>query len=77
MGYFNRGLVYNFMNDHPKAISDQSNCLFLNPNYAPAYYWRSLSYNKQHLQEDALKDALKAKSLNYPVEEAYISSLGE
>ena len=77
MGYFNRGLVYNFMNDHPKAIADQTKCLFLDPNYAPAYYWRSLSYAKQHIREEALQDALKAKSLNYPVEDAYISSLGE
>ncbi|MBL4703034.1 MAG: tetratricopeptide repeat protein [Flavobacteriales bacterium] len=71
----NRGLAYLFLSIPEKATADFTACLLTQPNYAPAYYWRSVSHNKLNRKEEALSDALMAKSLNYAVDDTYIETL--
>lgn len=61
---FNRGLVFSRTNRHEKALTDFSASLLLVPDYAEAYYWRSVSHKALSNKEMALKDAQKAKDLN-------------
>lgn len=66
---FNRGLVFSRTNRHEKAISDFSASLLLFPDYADAYYWRSVSHKALSNKEMALRDAQKAKILKLNSEE--------
>ncbi len=75
--FFNRGLVYLFSNNFSGATLDFNQCLQIVPNSGEAYYWRSVSYEKQGKLPSAYQDALRARDLNYPVESSYLESLAK
>jgi len=49
--------------EHDKAISDFTEAIRLNPNYAKTYYNRGVSYDEKGEQEKADADFGKAQEL--------------
>ncbi len=56
LAWYNRGLGYYMMENHPQAISDYSEALRLKPDYINAYYNRGLARNKNKDRAGALAD---------------------
>ena len=54
--YESRGLVYQEMKNHNKAIEDFNMAIKLEPYYPENYYYRGLSRIEQRKLEEAIKD---------------------
>lgn len=65
-GYYNRGCVYQLLDDDSLAIRDYSKAIKLNPDYADAYYNRGILYEEAEKYDPALSDYSKAIRLNPP-----------
>lgn len=65
-GYYNRGCVYQLIDDDSLAIRDYSLAIKLNPDYADAYYNRGILYEEAEMYDPALSDYSKAIRLNPP-----------
>jgi len=77
MGYFNRGLVHGFMGNHQEAIVDYTGCIQRLEIYAPAYYWRSRSFQVLSRMVEARQDANRAQQLGFQLPEGYIEGLSQ
>jgi tetratricopeptide (TPR) repeat protein len=60
---FHRGEHYYYKKNYDKAISDYSEAIRLNPNYALAYGSRAHAYRNQGKLEKAQADFIKAAEL--------------
>lgn len=63
-GYYNRGCVYQVVNNDSLAIRDYSKAIRLNSDYVDAYYNRGIIYEEQEKYNLALSDYDKAIRLN-------------
>ena len=73
--YNNRGHIYYLRYQDKKAMADFNKAISMYPDYAGTYLNRSLLEKGHQQYHGALQDALKAKQLGWPVEDAYIQSL--
>jgi len=73
--YYNRGMAYYYLTNFDDAIVDYNRALKINLTNASAYLNRSVAYKAKGQKGLALKDALKARSLGYNVNENYINEL--
>ncbi|OGW97802.1 MAG: hypothetical protein A2Z81_03680 [Omnitrophica WOR_2 bacterium GWA2_45_18] len=73
--FFHRGVTHVWQKAYESAIGDFSNALTFDPDLAVAYYNRSLTYRILGDTQRALEDALKAESLGYNVDRAYLDKL--
>ena len=64
VSYNNRGLAYNKLKEHEKAIADYNKVIALDPEYARAYNNRGTAYGKLKKHEKAFEDYNKAIALN-------------
>jgi tetratricopeptide (TPR) repeat protein len=62
--YFNRGLAYQKLGEHQKAIASCAAAIHLNPDYANAYRNRGLSYHTLGEHQKAIADYTEAIRLN-------------
>ncbi|KQC09652.1 MAG: hypothetical protein APR62_13900 [Smithella sp. SDB] len=69
--YFNRGNFFRKQGDLAQAISDYTNAIRVNSNYAKAYYNRGNVYVKQGNLAQAISDYTKAVEINPDYSEAY------
>ena len=69
----NQGVMLLEAGDLQSAIAKFNDAIFLNPNYAIAYYHRAMAKSKIGLYDDALNDLNKA--LNIEVNGMYYYSL--
>ena len=69
--YNNRGLAYNKLKKHEKAIADYNKAIALNPKYAIAYNNRGLAYDELKEHEKAIADYNKAIALDPEYARAY------
>jgi len=73
--YFYRGLAYYKLGNNQAALADNSAAVQLKPDYTNAWFNRSVINKALGKNADALNDALKAQSLGYAVDAAYINEL--
>ena len=73
--YFYRGFAYFKLENTPAALADNSTAIQLSPDFSAAYFNRSVINKKMGKFNDALEDALKAKSLGYTVDANYLDEL--
>ncbi|KAF5437841.1 Tetratricopeptide (TPR) repeat containing protein [Candidatus Methanophagaceae archaeon] len=71
VAYYNRGIAYNTLKQHEKAIEDFNKALELNLKYAEAYNNRGNAYAKLKQHETAIEDYNKALELNLNDATAY------
>lgn len=71
LAYNSRGLVYQEMGDHQKAIADFNRAIELDPGYAFPYNNRGYSYQKMNDREKAQRDYDKAIELNPKIANPY------
>ncbi len=71
VAYYNRGLAYDGLNQHERAIGDYNKAIELNPNLAKAYSNRGLAYADLSQYERAIGDYSKAIGLNPNLAQAY------
>jgi tetratricopeptide (TPR) repeat protein len=69
--YNNRGVAYDELNQHERAIEDYRKAIELNPNYAGAYSNRGVAYDELNQHERAIEDYNNAIELNPNYAEAY------
>ena len=63
--YCIRGLAYERMGDHEKAVADCTEAIRLNPKCGQAYYSRGLAYKGLHEDDKAEQDFAEAKRLGF------------
>ena len=73
--YFFLACDYFQVGNYDSALIDFSKAIEMNPNNKEAYYNRSQTYNNIKNYRNALDDALKAQSLGYNIDAAYIEKL--
>jgi len=73
--YFFLACDYFQLGNYDSAIIDFTKAIDLNPNNKEAYFNRSQTYNNVKKSRNALDDALKAQSLGYNVDPAYLEKL--
>ncbi len=73
--YKDRGKAYVWMRDFAAAEKDYSTILSVDPSNAEMWFRRSLARTSQNKFEEGLEDALRARSLGFPVEEEYIRGI--
>lgn len=73
--YLNRALTLSGMNRLREALPDFDVSIQLQPGNAKAYLWRGQAKFLLGDQAEALRDALRAQALGYPVEAAYLERL--
>ena len=73
--YKDRGKAYVWMRDFAAAEKDYSTILSVDPSNAEMWFRRSLARTSQDKFEEGLEDALRARSLGFPVEEEYIRGI--
>ncbi|HEY3156390.1 MAG TPA: tetratricopeptide repeat protein [Candidatus Eisenbacteria bacterium] len=74
-GYFCRGIARFSIGDLAGANEDYGNALRIRPEYGHAYFFRSKAQAAMNQYESALRDALHAQALGYPVEQGYLETL--
>jgi tetratricopeptide (TPR) repeat protein len=70
-----RGVAYYNIKNYSASLNDNTSAINIEPNNDRAYYNRSATFKITGKFKDALNDALKAKSLGYPVEANYLDEL--
>jgi len=75
--YVNRGLAYDMLGQHQKAIDDCTKTIQLNPKYLLAYLARSFVYNKLGEYQKAIDDLTKAIKLRSGIKTEVAIELGE
>ncbi|MEI6681691.1 MAG: tetratricopeptide repeat protein [Bacteroidota bacterium] len=73
--FLQRGVCHFQLKEFSEALADFEQCVSLNPADGNAFYNLSAAYNKLNDHQEAYKFALKAASLNYPVDKGYLESL--
>ncbi|MCX6304738.1 MAG: tetratricopeptide repeat protein [Bacteroidetes bacterium] len=73
--FLKRGTCQYMLKRNQEALADYSRCLALNPSNGAACYNSSVLYSNQNDFVKAYQYALKAKSVNYPVEPSYLEGL--
>ncbi len=73
--YLKRGTCQYMLKNNREALDDYAKCLSLNPSNGNACYNSSVIYNAQNDFVKAYQYALKAKSVNYPVDAGYLDRL--
>ncbi|MGR3279157.1 tetratricopeptide repeat-containing S1 family peptidase [Acaryochloris marina NIES-2412] len=71
--YTNRGVTFKDMKEYPKALSDLSKAIEINPNDALAYTNRGATFNDMKEYPKALDDLSKAIEINPNLADAYIN----
>jgi len=71
LAYNSRGLVYQELGEHDKAIADFNRAIALEPGYAFPYNNRGYSYQQMHDTKNALKDYDRAIELNPNIASPY------
>ena len=74
-GYFCRGIARFSIGDLAGANEDYGSALRIRPEFGHAYFFRSKAQAAMNQYEGALRDALHAQSLGYPVEQGYLETL--
>ncbi|MBA2393532.1 MAG: tetratricopeptide repeat protein [Ktedonobacteraceae bacterium] len=64
VAYYNRGVTYDNLKEHERAMVDYTEAIRLDPTYAFAYYNRGLAYTTLEDYEAALKDYTRSLELN-------------
>ena len=65
MAYNNRGISYALLGNLIQAIADATKAIQINPNFANAYFVRSVCYQELGDNAKAQADFAKAKQLGY------------
>ncbi len=73
--YLWRGEAKYLIGDRAGAAEDYGRALTLDPNERSAWYARAKAYERLGRYGEALRDALQAKALGYPLTQAYIDGL--
>ncbi|MFZ4520748.1 MAG: tetratricopeptide repeat protein [Bacteroidales bacterium] len=73
--YLKRGTGQYMMKRYREALEDYARSISLNPANGATYYNSSVIYNEQGDFAKAYQYALKAKSVNYPVNASYLEGL--
>ena len=63
--HIERGIAYDHLGQHERAIGDGDAAICLKPHYAKAYYNRSLAYLKLGRRKESERNFQKAKELGY------------
>lgn len=63
--YVRSGRIHGLRGNFTQAISDFTKAIEINPNYADAYYFRAVLYNKLKDYDKAWQDVHKAEDLGY------------
>ena len=69
--YYNRGLAYEGLENHKKAIADFSKAIESNPKYVEAYFERGNAYFGMTSLWQAVRDYTKALEINPDLAKAY------
>ena len=67
VGYFGRGLTYQFKGELYFAIQDLNNAINLDPDYAAAYYYRGAAWLLLGQWEQARTDLDTARDLGHDI----------
>ena len=70
MAFYNRGNVYNLLEEYDKGINDYNKVIEMNPDFVEAYYYRGNAYIKLQQYEKALVDYNSAITINPNYENA-------
>ena len=73
--FMNRGLCHFKLKQYSEARSDFEQCITLNPASGTAYFNISVTYNEMKDYHKAYQCALKAKSLDFPVDKNFLETL--
>ncbi|MCU0857358.1 MAG: tetratricopeptide repeat protein [Pontiellaceae bacterium] len=73
--FFLRGMCHFSIGNLDESLNDFQHTVRINPGYAPAFYNLSGVYLKLNDKPNALKNALKAKSLGHEISESYLNHL--
>jgi len=73
--YLWRGEAKFLLGDKAGAAEDYGRSVGIDPNQQSAWYARAKAYERLRRYGEALRDALQAKALGYPVPQAYIDAL--
>ena len=73
--FIDRGVCHYNLKQFPEAITDFEKCIALNPVDGHAYFNMSAAYNELKDYRKAYQCALKAITLNYPVDKNYLETL--
>jgi tetratricopeptide (TPR) repeat protein len=73
--YCKLGIAYYNMANYDEAIIAYNNSIRLNPDVGFVYYNRAITYYNKKEYKLALADALKAKEMNYSVDESLLREL--
>ncbi|MFI5218326.1 MAG: tetratricopeptide repeat protein [Bacteroidia bacterium] len=73
--FFYRGIASANTGKITQAISDLQNTISLKPDHSEAWFNLAVLYNQTGNFKEALNAAQKAKSLNYPVNEGFLTEL--
>jgi tetratricopeptide (TPR) repeat protein len=73
--YLWRGQAKVLLGDRAGAAEDYGRSLDIDPNQEAAFYSRAKAYERLGRYEEALRDAIRAQALGYPVEPAYLDKL--
>ena len=69
--YFNRGLANDKQGNWSEAISNYTNAIKINPNFAAAYFNRGNAYYNNGNYDLAISDYTKATGINPNLPQAY------
>ena len=72
-----RAVAYQLNGNLAEAQNDFNQTLRIKPDYAEAYYYRSLVSYDQKKWAEALADAKQAATLQYPVPQEYLNHLND
>jgi tetratricopeptide (TPR) repeat protein len=73
--YFFRAFAYYKLGNYDAAIDDNSKAIQMNPNYKEAIFNRGQTYYSMKKFKNAYDDIIKAQSLGYKIDQAFIDNL--
>jgi protein O-mannosyl-transferase len=73
--FMSRGVSYYKLTRYKEALADFGECIAMTPENGNAYYNIGATYNEMKDYSQAYQYVLKAKSLNYPVDDNFLAKL--